>query len=151
MHGNAAPLQGHSMDESAIDTVLRENGVGILSLASDGTPYSIPMSFGYGGDDQLYFLLVGHSEEGRKVRYAEETTEASFLVYNVAGDSQWESVIVSGPLERITYDEWETARTALADNAYRPELLTDVDVTQDPRVWTIDITAKSGRAIGSDG
>ncbi|MFB6173599.1 MAG: pyridoxamine 5'-phosphate oxidase family protein [Halobacteriales archaeon] len=140
-------LQGHMMPEEEIESLLTERGIGVLSMASDGTPYGIPLSFGYDGD-RLYFLLAGHSEQGRKVRYAEQTAEASFLVFEVTSESEWRSAIVTGPLARITPERWEDAREAMADNAYRPDLLTDVDVREDPRVWALDVETASGRAMG---
>ncbi|ESS02965.1 MAG: putative flavin-nucleotide-binding protein [uncultured archaeon A07HR67] len=138
-------LQGHEMDDEAISAFLAEQGVGVLSMAADGTPYGVPLSFGYDGDDRLYFLFAGHSEAGRKVTYAERSSDASFLVYEMAADDAWRSVIVEGRLDRITIDDWDAARAAMGDNAYRPELLTNVDSQEDPRVWTIDIETWSGR------
>jgi nitroimidazol reductase NimA-like FMN-containing flavoprotein (pyridoxamine 5'-phosphate oxidase superfamily) len=148
MSPGANVLQGHVMQEPAIDRLLEQRGIGVLSLASDGVPYGIPLSFGYDGEDRLYFLFAGHSEDGRKVRYAEGSEEASFLTFDVASEGEWRSAIVRGPFERITPNEWETAREAMADNAYRPDLLVDVDVEGDPRVWVLEAAEKSGRAVG---
>ncbi|MFC6722245.1 pyridoxamine 5'-phosphate oxidase family protein [Halovenus amylolytica] len=144
-------LQGRAMDTDGIEQLLRERGIGVLSLAADGTPYGIPMSFGYDsedGDHRLYTLFAGHSEDGRKVRYAEQSEVASFLTFDVDSDGGWRSVIVNGAFERITPDDWETAREAMADNAYRPQLLTNTNVQEDPRVWMLDIEEMAGRAIG---
>ncbi len=138
-------LQGHEMDEKEISELLREQGVGVLSMAIDDSPYGIPLSFGYGGGDRLYFLFAGHSEEGKKVRYAERSGEVSFLVYEVGSGGGWRSAVIEGTLDRITIDDWETARDAMGDNAYRPNLLTNVDSWEDPRVWAVDIEEWSGR------
>ncbi|MEF8813203.1 MAG: pyridoxamine 5'-phosphate oxidase family protein [Halovenus sp.] len=138
-------LQGHEMDEEEISELLREQGVGVLSMARDGIPYGIPLSFGYGGGDRLYFLFAGHSEEGKKVLYAERAEKASFLVYEIGPDEGWRSAIIEGTLGRITIDDWETAREAMGDNAYRPNLLTNVDSWEDPRVWAVEIEEWSGR------
>jgi nitroimidazol reductase NimA-like FMN-containing flavoprotein (pyridoxamine 5'-phosphate oxidase superfamily) len=148
MSPGANALQGHAMPEPAVDQLLRERGIGVLSLANGGVPYGIPLSFGYDGDrDRVYFLFAGHSEEGRKVRYAEASDEASLLVFEVESDGGWRSVVVRGSLTRITPTEWDAAREAMADNAYRPDLLTDVDVQSDPRVWVLEVAEKSGRAM----
>jgi len=138
-------LQGHEMDDQEISEFLAEQGVGVLSMAADGSPYGVPLSFGYDGDDRLYFLFAGHSEAGRKVTYAERSEAASFLVYEMAADDAWRSVIVEGSLDRITIDDWDAAREAMGENAYRPELLTNVDTREDPRVWAVDIETWSGR------
>lgn len=139
-------LLGHGMDDEAVDEFLTEQGVGVLSLAADDEPYGLPISFGYDGE-RCYFLFAGHSTEGRKVRFAEAASEASFLAFDVAGEAEWRSAVVRGPLERIDYDGWEAAREAMLDNAYRPDLLVDVDVASDPRVWALDVAERSGRRM----
>lgn len=138
-------LQGYEMDDEAIAEFLSDQGVGVLSMSTDGTPYGIPLSFGYDGEDRLYFLFAGHSEAGRKVTYAERSERVSFLVYDLFPEHGWKSVVVEGPLDRITVDDWDAAREAMGENAYRPDLLTNVDSWEDPRVWTIEIEEWSGR------
>lgn len=134
------------MSDEAVDAFLTEQGVGVLSLAADGEPYGLPLSFGYDGA-RCYVLFAGRSTEGRKVRFAEATTTASLLAFEVAGDAEWRSVAVDGPFERITADEWDEAREAMLDNAYRPDLLVDVDVRSDPRVWALDVRERAGRQM----
>jgi nitroimidazol reductase NimA-like FMN-containing flavoprotein (pyridoxamine 5'-phosphate oxidase superfamily) len=141
-------LEGNRMNESAIDRLLVEAGVGTLSMADGDVPYGIPLSFGYDGDDRLYFVFVGHSTEGRKESYAEASEVVSFLVYDVEAATEWRSAIVAGTLERITPEEWDRAREAMADNAFRPQLLTDVDRRATPNVWVLDAEEKTGRAVG---
>jgi hypothetical protein len=134
------------MTDEAIDDFLADQGVGVLSLAADGEPYGLPISFGYDGD-RCYVLFAGHSEKGQKVRFAEETRTASLLAFEVAGDAEWRSVVVDGPFARIVPDQWEAAREAMLNNAYRPDLLVDVDVQSDPRVWALDIETRTGRQM----
>ena len=140
-------LEGNRMTDTEIDALLEEVGVGVLSMSLDGVPYGVPLSFGYDGDDRLYFVFVGHSDEGRKTEYAERADVVSFLAYDVAGDDDWRSVIVEGSLDRITIDDWEAAREALGENGWRPQLLADVDPDQDPRVWALEIESASGRKV----
>lgn len=142
-------LRGHRMIGSEIDRLLVEEGVGVLSLADDGVPYGVALSFGYDGDARLYFVFVGHSEEGRKVTYADRTETASFLVYDIESRDEWRSAVVEGPFERIDPEEWDAAREAMEDNAFRPQLLTDIDVREHPRVWVLTADEKSGRAVGT--
>jgi hypothetical protein len=140
-------LVGNRMDEAEADELLHAAGVGVLSLARDGEAYGVPVSFGYDGDDRLYFVFVGHSDEGRKTEYAERADVVSFLAYDVVADDDWRSVIVEGSLDRITIDDWEAAREALGENGWRPQLLADVDPDQDPRVWALEIESASGRKV----
>ncbi|MEF8775788.1 MAG: pyridoxamine 5'-phosphate oxidase family protein [Haloarculaceae archaeon] len=148
MPSNIDTLYGHRMDDAEMDRLLEEEGLGVLSMAQDGVPYGLPLAFGYGGDDRLYFVFRGYSETGRKVTYAERSQAASFLVYDVESPNEWRSVVVSGPLDRISADEWSIAREAMLDNAFHAQLLTDDEVESNPRVWALEVAEKSGRQVG---
>lgn len=148
MNSDFQPLLGMEMDESQIDDVLTDAGVGVLSLSADGVPYGVPLSFGYDGTDRLYFIFLGASAELRKEAYAEQSEVASFTTFEMNPDGSWRSVIVSGPLDRITIDEWDTAREAMADNAYQSNLLGKYELQENPNVWALEAEERSGRAVG---
>lgn len=141
-------LLGIEMNDAGIDEVLTETGIGVLSMSEGGEPYGVPLSFGYDGNDRLYFVFLGASTELRKEAYAEQASVASFTTFDVDPDGSWRSVIVAGPLDRITIDEWDVAREALADNAYRSNLFSDHEIQQNPNVWALEIRDRSGRAVG---
>ena len=147
MDTDRRPLLGIELDDPEIDDLLRELGVGILSMSADGVPYGVPLSFGYDGD-ALYFAFLGARADLRKETYAEPSDEASFTAVDIGPDGAWRSVIVSGPLDRITPEEWDAAREAMLDNAYQSDLLADHELREHPNVWTLDIEERSGRAIG---
>jgi len=136
------------MDESAVDDLLTEMGVGILSMSADGVPYGVPLSFGYDGDGGLYFAFLGATAELRKETYAEQSTVASFTTFDVDPDGSWRSAVVSGPLDRIAPGEWDAAREAMLDNAYRSDLLAERELRENPNVWVLDAAERSGRAVG---
>ena len=148
MSSEYSPLLGMELDESGIDDVLTEAGVGVLSMSADGVPYGVPLSFGYDGTDSLYFVFLGATTELRKERYAEQTEEASVTAFDTGPDGSWRSVIVAGPLDRITPDEWDTAREALLDNAYQSRLLAEYELQENPNVWVLEARERSGRAVG---
>lgn len=148
MSGEYQPLLGGEVDESDIDEVLTESGVGVLSMTVDSVPYGVPLSFGYDGDDTLYFVFLGASTELRKEMYAEQTDVASFTTFDVDPDGAWRSVIVAGPLDRIGIKDWDTAREALADNAYQSNLLSEYELQENPNVWALEIAERSGRGVG---
>jgi hypothetical protein len=142
-------LIGSELDATEIGDVLTDVGVGILSMSAEGVPYGVPLSFGYDGDDRLYFLFLDASAEFRKETYAEQSDIASFTTFDIDPDGSWRSVIVAGPLDRITIDEWDAAREAMADNAYRSNLLSEHELQENPNVWALEIEDRSGRAVGS--
>jgi hypothetical protein len=147
MDSELRPLLGLELDDAEIDDVLYELGAGVLSMSADGVPYGVPLSFGYDGDS-CYFLFLGASADLRKETYAEQSDEASFTAVDVGPEGAWRSVIVAGALDRVGPDEWDAAREAMLDNAYRSELLADGELRDNPNVWALDIQERSGRAVG---
>ncbi len=119
-------------------------------MSADGVPYGVPMSFGYDGDGSLYFVFLGASTGLRKESYAEQSKKASFTTFEMNPDGSWRSVIVAGPLERITIDEWDTARESLGDNAYQSNLLSEYELQENPNVWRLEAEERAGRAVGQE-
>lgn len=148
MNSDYRPLLGMELDESGIDELLTEAGVGILSMCDDGVPYGVPLSFGYDGADSIYFVFLGSTTELRKETYAEGSDVASFATFDIGPDGAWRSVIVAGPLDRITPGQWDTAREAMVDNAYQSNLLAEYELQENPNVWALEIRERSGRAVG---
>jgi hypothetical protein len=143
------PLAGHRLDEAGIDDLLSSVGYGVLALARDGQPYPVPLSFGYDGRGELYFVFLADSDAGRKLTYATESDRAAFLAFEV-GEAGWRSAILEGRLQRARgKDEWDRARAAMADNAWRPALFTEADPEGDPRVWALTVEERGGRAVGA--
>ena len=147
MDSNLRPLLGMELDDAEIDTVLRDVGAGVLSMSADGVPYGVPLSFGYDGDT-LYFVFLGATADLRKETYAEQAEEASFTAVDVDPEGAWRSVIVAGPIDRITPEQWEDAREAMLDNAYQSDLLAEHELQENPNVWALEIRERSGRAVG---
>jgi nitroimidazol reductase NimA-like FMN-containing flavoprotein (pyridoxamine 5'-phosphate oxidase superfamily) len=148
MDSDYQPLLGLELDDPAIDDVLRDVGVGVLSMSAEGVPYGVPLSFGYDGDDSLYFIFLGATTELRKETYAERSDVASFATFDIDPDGSWRSVIVAGPLDRISIDEWDVAREAMIDNAYQSNLLAERELRENPNVWALEMQERSGRAVG---
>jgi nitroimidazol reductase NimA-like FMN-containing flavoprotein (pyridoxamine 5'-phosphate oxidase superfamily) len=148
MSSEYQPLLGMELDDPEVDKVLTEVGVGVLSMTADGVPYGVPLSFGYDGDDALYFVFLGATAELRKETYAETADVASFATFEMTPNGSWRSAIVSGPLERITIDDWDAAREAMADNAYQSNLLSEYELQENPNVWRLEIDERAGRAVG---
>lgn len=141
-------LLGSEVDDTEVDDVLTEMGVGVLSMSAEGVPYGVPLSFGYDGEERLYFVFIDASTELRKERYAEQATVASFTTFDIDPDGSWRSVIVAGSLDRISIDEWDVAREAMADNAYQSNLFSEYELQENTNVWALTVEKRSGRAVG---
>jgi len=116
-------MRALSSDE--VDALLIRNGVGVLGLIDAGVPYTIPMSFGYDGEQMAFPMQWGTGYDGRKERCVQSNTNASFTVYeHDPADSQcWSSVVITGSLERVDSEDKDQAYASLAANAeFAPDL-----------------------------
>lgn len=138
-------LQGIAMDDREIAAVLRDNGHGVLSLASANEAYGIPISFGYDGASSVYFVFVPFGTRSEKLAYAERTERASLLVYTVESKFRWTSVIVAGPLEEVSEGDWDELVDALEDNAWFPSLFSQAEPKEDLVGWKLTIEDAGGR------
>lgn len=137
------------MEESEIETVLRDKDTGVLSL-SDGTDtYAVPESFAFDGED-LYFQLV-YAEDSQKMSFIETTELATFTVFT--DDMNAHSVMVRGEMEAVPEAEVIQASRAFSENAVVPML--NVSVSEPVEQLNFDFyrlrpVETSGRKFGAD-
>jgi nitroimidazol reductase NimA-like FMN-containing flavoprotein (pyridoxamine 5'-phosphate oxidase superfamily) len=113
------------LEPEEIDEMLTRNGVGILALVDGSQPYTIPMSFGYDGDEMTFPMQWGRGYDGRKERCVESNTNACFTVYEQDPESSeiWRSIVVTGELYEISEQNREQAFMTLAANGrFAPDL-----------------------------
>lgn len=115
-------MESSRMDSAAIDDVLEREGTGTLALTDGDSTYGVPLSFGYDGDDRLYFNFFKQGAESRKVALADATEEACFTVYTAGSTHDWQSVMVFGEIRPADGDQLDALREAIGDNAWYPDL-----------------------------
>jgi nitroimidazol reductase NimA-like FMN-containing flavoprotein (pyridoxamine 5'-phosphate oxidase superfamily) len=110
---------GDEMTQDEIDALLDSEGWGTLSMASGGEVYSLPISFGYTGED-IYFAFLRQSPSDEKFEYITDGQHVRLLVTDVTSRLDWQSVAVSGPVTSIESggDEWADLLDSLEDNAW---------------------------------
>ncbi|WP_227356070.1 pyridoxamine 5'-phosphate oxidase family protein [Haladaptatus salinisoli] len=140
-----AEIEGIGMEREEVDTFLREQGVGVLSLTDGQEAYGVPVSFGYDGEDSLYFVFLRIGEQSKKEQFAEQTERASLTVYNVDSKHVWTSVIVSGSLHQIPDREWNELETAIEDNAWYPSLFSEAEPMRDIQGWELRMDDVTGQ------
>ncbi|WP_458209306.1 pyridoxamine 5'-phosphate oxidase family protein [Haladaptatus sp. NG-SE-30] len=89
------------MDADGITDFLGRGGSGVLSLAKDDAPYSIPVSYGYDASSRRFFIRLGFTGESEKRAYLNASEMARLVVYGQT-ESGWKSVIATGQLEEAT-------------------------------------------------
>jgi nitroimidazol reductase NimA-like FMN-containing flavoprotein (pyridoxamine 5'-phosphate oxidase superfamily) len=128
------------MDTAEIEAFLSNQGLGVLGLDAGPVPYLLPMSFGY-GDGALYFTFLLNGES-RKQTLAADADGAAFLVYDATTPFQWQSVVLTGTIERLPADEWDDF-AGVMDNAWRPDVFETAEST-DVAVYRFAIDTQEG-------
>jgi Predicted flavin-nucleotide-binding protein len=130
------------MADEEIDGFLTTQRSGVLALPGEEAPYPVPMSFGYdeAGDGSVYFAYA-LGGDSTKERLSDRASVARFLVYTADSPFQWQSVLLSGPLERLPREAWDGAPL---DDAWRPALLRDADLSRGVAVYRLDVAERTG-------
>lgn len=140
-----AEIEGIEMEREDVDAFVREQGMGVLSLTDGQEAYGVPVSFGYNGEDSIYFIFLRIGEQSKKEQFAEQTEHASLTVYDVTSKHVWTSVVVSGSLHQISDDGWDELVAAIEDNAWYPSLFSEAVPMQDIVGWEFRIEEITGQ------
>ena len=136
---------GTPMDDADVDAVLESSGWGVLALADEDEPYSIPISFGYDGED-VYFSFLRTGESSRKSAFIADGDVARLLVTIVRARFDWQSVAVTGPVASIDShsEDWETLVDLLERNPWFSSAFEDADEVEGIRGWRLAPTSVHG-------
>jgi nitroimidazol reductase NimA-like FMN-containing flavoprotein (pyridoxamine 5'-phosphate oxidase superfamily) len=128
------------MTEEELDEFLTDQGAGVLGLADEGLPYLLPLSFGYDGEEALYFLYLLFGAESRKETLTERAERGRFLVYDAPAIHDWRSASLTGRFEQVPENEWEDLRAAM-QNAWHPDLFSTAEPMRGVEGYRFDIEA----------
>lgn len=134
-----AQFSGTPMAGDDIERLLRTQGYGICSLCDDGTPYSIPISFGYDGES-IYLPFLAEGPRSTKAEIVSEGTPARLLVTTITGRFNWRSVSVTGPLRSVDPDTaaFEQFIATLDDNGWFMRGFERADSLESFQGWRLD-------------
>ena len=130
------------MTDDEIRRFLSTQKVGVLGLPGQDTPYLIPLSYGYDGEQRLYFTYLRGSSS-RKARLSDTADAASFLVYTIDTMYSWESVLLTGTLSTVPESRWDEIEDTLAD-AWRPDLFRRASLEATVTVYAYHIDERTG-------
>lgn len=138
-------FSGVPMDSTDIDDLLMSRGYGILSLCRDGDPYSIPVSFGYDGED-VYLGLLKDSQDSRKFEFIEDGATVRLLVTDIRGRFEWQSVAITGPANKLdpAGDDWKQCLDTLDDNAWFMRAFEQSDAIESIQGWKLQVDEIQG-------
>ncbi len=132
------------MDTETIERHLRNGEVGVLALAADSSAYAVPVGYHYDGSS-LYIRLADDGSS-TKMEYVESTTEACFSLYgNGSGQDSW-SILVRGPLRKLTGDERERFDATALNDAFHRLYVFDQDIESiDLELYELEMESVTGR------
>lgn len=87
------------MTEHAVRERLEASTVGVLAFAHDGESYALPMAHALDGDRLLF--RFGETEDSQKIAFADETTMATYTVFEYEDPEDSWSIVVRGTLEQV--------------------------------------------------
>lgn len=130
------------MTDEEVRQFMSGQSVGVLGLPTGGTPYLVPLSYGFDGEKHLYFTYVV-GEKSRKTTLSDDAREGSFLVYRADSAFRWTSVLTSGRLRAVPDDERESAVEAL-DLRWRPEIFEEAGERERVALYRLEIETQNG-------
>jgi len=141
------------MTEAELADFLDAAGTGVLSLAADDTPYSIPVSYGFESDDRRFYLRLGFGPDSEKTRFVDDAEDptARLVVYDRV-DDEWHSAVAEGPLTEVDDDEIDLSVVRTLRRAALP-VRAAFDVPGDEvefRMYALDPTTLTGRRASTD-
>ncbi|WP_254523067.1 pyridoxamine 5'-phosphate oxidase family protein [Natrinema caseinilyticum] len=101
-------LRWLQMTDDEIGEFLGRGGTGVISFApeSGDPPVSIPVSYGFNEDEQLFYYQLSFPRDSRKGELVDKPV--SFVVFDEI-DDKWQSVIASGTLDDLEDTPYESA------------------------------------------
>lgn len=140
--------QETSLSKAETDSVLSRHETGVLSLAREGEPYSIPISYGYDAEQRRFYLRLVSSPESEKQKFLASLPEARLVIYE-EDDPIYQSIVTVGTLEQISRDELSVEHIEQYGDAKRPlfEIWGQSRDDLDIHLYQLDPDEISGRRI----
>lgn len=141
----------NALANAKVDEFLARHETGVLSLAREDKPYSIPVSYGYDADTRTFYLRLVSAPESEKRKFLTSSPQARLVVYREDGDT-YRSVVAVGTLEEIDRDELTLEHLEQYGETKQPlfalwgQSKRDVDI----RLYRIDPDDITGRKVEID-
>jgi hypothetical protein len=90
-----------ALDDDAVDEFLGPGGTGVLALAREGESYAIPVSYGFDGDERIFYLRLAFGPSSHKRTFISGTDVATLVVQRDTDDG-WTSAVARGSLSEVT-------------------------------------------------
>ena len=107
------------MSTADTDALLGRHETGVLSLARDDAPYSIPISYGYDAERRTFYLRLVSTPDSEKRKFLSSSPDAR-LVVQEEDEPTYRSAVAKGTLEEVSTDEMTVDHIEQFGDAKRP-------------------------------
>ncbi len=113
--------QETEMSESQVDEFLSDNETGVISMAREDEPYSLPISYGYDVDSRTFYMRLVSTPESKKRAFLGSEPHVRLVVYDEDDEGTlYRSVVAAGHLDEIEPAEMSVEEIEQYGDARRP-------------------------------
>jgi len=141
------------MSTAEIDEFLSGAETGVLSLARENEPYSIPISYGYDAESRAFYMRLVSTPNSDKRRFLSSEPQARLVIYDENDpQTRYRSVLATGTLEEIDPNEMSIEEIEQYGDARRPlfEIWGAGKEDLDIKLYRLTPTELSGRRTEVD-
>ncbi|WP_418284072.1 pyridoxamine 5'-phosphate oxidase family protein [Halorubrum sp. DTA46] len=139
------------MTDAEIDALLSRHETGVLSLARDGAPYAIPISYGFDEESREAYLRLVSTPDSEKRKFLASDPQARIVVYEEDGE-EYASVVGVGTLHRVDLDDLTPESIAQYGQTRRPlfEIWAEGKSDLDIELYRFEPERLTGRTVVID-
>ena len=109
------------MSRDEVDEFVAGRETGVLTLARNDEPYSVPISYGYDGSKGTFYMRLVSTPESEKRAFLDASPDARLVIYDSNADrtAYW-SVVADGSLEELDPADLSVDQIEQYGQTYRP-------------------------------
>ena len=109
------------MSRPEIDDFLSNTETGVISLAREDEPYSLPISYGYDADSGTFYMRLVSTPDSQKREFLGSEPHVRLVVYDENSDgTRYRSVVAAGILDEIEPTEMSVEEIEQYGETRRP-------------------------------
>lgn len=109
------------MSRPEIDDFLSNTETGVISLAREDEPYSLPISYGYDADSGTFYMRLVSTPNSQKREFLGSEPHVRLVVYDENSDgTRYRSVVAAGILDEIEPTEMSVEEIEQYGETRRP-------------------------------
>lgn len=90
------------MGGTEIDEFVGSRETGVLTLANENEPYSIPISYGYDANGGTFYMRLVSTPESEKRAFLDSSPAVRLVIYDKKTESEtYQSVVAEGTLQEL--------------------------------------------------